>query len=209
MNPAFSIQRRDETIFDDFERLADKMAEAGGVFSALVHGSGPAEANIERLRLIEREADAITCSIFLKTHATYVSPLEHSDIYRLAQRMDDVIDLIATSADRFEIYRIEPPAFEFGNMALALNAAISGIKKSVYALRSRKNYKTIREKCGEIYELRRKSRDVLCDSLLSLFEKIRDAVELFKRKDILERLEKAVDATRDIALILEGVVLKG
>ncbi len=207
MNYAINFYGREKNFFDEFEKLADKIDDACQVFIEILNNDH-IDVNILRLRSLEQEADIITHSIISRMQSVYATPLQSSDIYKLADKMDGIIDLIDSAAERVEVYKMNLPANEMKDLALVLSTAICNLRRSVYSLREKKNHGIIMEKCGEMYELQRRANDVLCDSLMFLFENIRDAVELFKRKEIMEKIEKAIKLNLDVVLVLEGIVLK-
>jgi len=49
---------------------------------------------------------------------------------------------------------------------------------------------------------------VMRTAVARLFEGEKDAIELIKWKEILERIEDAIDLCEDVSNIIEGIVLK-
>ena len=49
---------------------------------------------------------------------------------------------------------------------------------------------------------------VFKDALLDLFENEKDIVELIKKKEILEIIERAVDKCQNAATVIEGILIK-
>jgi uncharacterized protein Yka (UPF0111/DUF47 family) len=49
---------------------------------------------------------------------------------------------------------------------------------------------------------------VFKNAILNLFEDEKDVVELIKKKEILENIEKAVDKCQNAATVVEGILIK-
>ena len=55
-----------------------------------------------------------------RLNTTFVTPIDREDIYAMACRLDDVLDLIDAVADRLLVYRIDSPTD--GAIAMARSA---------------------------------------------------------------------------------------
>jgi len=71
-----------------------------------------------------------------------------------------------------------------------------------------KNSKKILADCVEIHSLENAGDIVLRTVITNLFESEKDAIELVKRKDIIEHLEEAINACEKVSNTVEGIVLK-
>ena len=49
---------------------------------------------------------------------------------------------------------------------------------------------------------------VFKESIVNLFESEKDVIELIKKKEILENIEKAVDRCQNVATVIEGILIK-
>jgi len=52
-----------------------------------------------RIRDIEHDADEATHAIMLKVNSSFITPFDREDIYRLASKLDDCMDLMQAAAD--------------------------------------------------------------------------------------------------------------
>ncbi|MFA4915896.1 MAG: DUF47 family protein [Syntrophales bacterium] len=199
---------REERFFDYFEELAEKIEEGGLLFLEMVESSDYSEVRTAKIKEIEHEADIITHTTYEKMHKTFLTPLDREDIYKLVNKMDSVLDMIEASAVRMHLYKVKKPSREIVDQAKILNEAIAIIKKIVHGLRDMKNAKMILEACIEINTLENEGDYILRTAMASLFEHEKDVFELIKWKEILERIEEALDICEDISNVVEGIVLK-
>lgn len=200
---------KDEKFSDQFEALADKIQEGGELFMDLMNNYRDVEKKVSRLKAIEHEADNITHGIYQKLHRTFITPLDREDIYALANRMDSIIDMIESSAMRMHLYRVREPLPECMDLALVLNKSVALVKKTIYAMRYyKKDAKAILDMCVEINSLENEGDQILRQSMVCLFEKEEDPIELVKWKEIFERIEEATDICEDVSNVIEGIILK-
>lgn len=197
-----------EVFLKCLEELSEKVDEGGRGFLQMLGDDEKSEEKAKRLREIEREADAITHEIYEKMHTTYLSPMEPEDVYGLAGKMDSIVDLIESAASRMKIYSLREPYDDVERLAKILCDISAKIRKMVHGLKDRKNFKAILETCGEVRTLERAGDNRLHEALTLLFERERDSTEILKRKEILEKIEEAINTGDDVSDILEGIVLK-
>jgi predicted phosphate transport protein (TIGR00153 family) len=194
---------------DNFEELADKIQEGGLLFVEILNDFKSSKDRISMLKEIEHEADTITHRIYQDLHKTFITPLDREDIYSLANKMDSIVDMIDESASKMQLYRIKEPLPDHKHLAAVLNKSIALVNKSIHAMRNRRaNINMILEYCIEINSLENEADNILRQSMAQLFEREKDAIELIKCKEILERIEETTDLCEDVSNIIEGIILK-
>jgi len=199
---------RDEKFYDLFEELAEKIEEGGKLFIDILSNYKYSEPKIAKLKEIEHEADSITHKTYERMHRTFLTPLDREDICALLNKMDSVLDMIEESAAGMYLYRVKEPREELHALAKILVHAITKIKEIVYALRDKKKSEMIIAGCVDINTLENEGDYVMRTAVARLFEGEKDAIELIKWKEILERIEDAIDLCEDVSNIIEGIVLK-
>jgi uncharacterized protein len=194
---------------DNFEELAYKIKEGGMLLVEIFNDYKNSKEKILKMKEIEHEADMITHRIYQDLHKTFITPLDREDIYSLANKMDSIIDMIDESANKMQLYRIKEPLADHKALAIILDKSIALICKSIYAMRNRHaNIDRILEMGKEIHTLENEADHVLRQSMAELFEREKNAIELIKCKEILERIEEATDICADASNIIEGIILK-
>jgi predicted phosphate transport protein (TIGR00153 family) len=199
---------RDEKFYDLFEELATKIEEGGALFINILDNYKYSEPKVAKLKEIEHEADSITHRTYEKMHRTFLTPLDREDIYALVNKMDSVLDMIEASVARMYLYKVKEPREELHVLAKILVQAIAKIKEVIFALRDKKKSPMIMAACVDINTLENEGDYVMRTAVARLFEREKDAIELIKWKEILERIEDAIDLCEDVSNIVEGIVLK-
>lgn len=198
---------KEEAFFSNFEELAIRIDEAAKLFIDLLNESKYADAKIFRIKELRNEAAAIVHRIRDKMYRTYLAPIDEEDVYALAGKLDGIIGLIAMSAVRIDLYKIKPGEGII-ELSETLNDAVEKIAVIIPKLKNRKEFQEILSACAEIKKLEGKGDAIIHEALKQLFEREKDAIELIKLKENLERLEDTINLCDDVADILEGIVIK-
>ena len=75
----------------------------------MVFDFSDAPAKAMAIKELEALADVLTHELIRKINTTFITPFDREDVYALASRLDDVLDLIEAAADRLVLYRIKEP----------------------------------------------------------------------------------------------------
>ncbi|MCD8319069.1 MAG: DUF47 family protein, partial [Paraprevotella sp.] len=162
-----------------------------------------------RLMDIVIKGDQLTHKILDELETTFITPLDREDLNSLASSMDDMIDGINSCAKRIHIYN--PRSLGEGAKELCgfIVKEASYISKSVDELEAfRKNPLALREYCAELDEVENQADDVYDFFVKKLFEEEMDCIELIKVKEILQEMDRAIDAAANVGKILENVIVK-
>jgi uncharacterized protein Yka (UPF0111/DUF47 family) len=122
--------------------------------------------------------------------------------------VDDVLDLILATADRFVLYKIKKPTPETLKMTEVLISSIEILGKAVFSLKDRKHSRRTLDYCVEVNRLENEGDMLHKGAIGELFADGKDAVEIIKWRDIYEHLESAIDKCEDVADTVEGIVVK-
>jgi uncharacterized protein len=199
---------KEQKFFDDFEELANTIEKGGLLFLEILNNYEHSEAKLATLKEIEHNADRITHIILAKLHKTYITPLDREDIHALANKMDNILDIIEGAAVRMYLYGVKKPGKEIIELALILNSAIAVVNRVIHALRDKKSFKMIIEACVEIHTIENEGDYLLHQCMARLFQQEQDCFELIKMKELYELVEEAIDTCEDVTNIVEGIVLK-
>src|SRR5436190_1001652 len=89
--------------YELFTASANNLLDGAHTLHALITGPREQREDLNReLRDAEHRGDDRTHSILREVNSTFVTPLDREDIYRLAGRLDDVMDFFEAAADAFE-----------------------------------------------------------------------------------------------------------
>jgi uncharacterized protein len=199
------ILPKEHCFFDHFEDHIHLAVETCREFLAITKG-GDIAMGVKKIEIMEHKTDEITHHCIEALHKTFITPMERTDIQKLIQRLDDIVDFIDGTAMRFILYDIKEIRSETRDLADVLILATEEIEKALKKLRHPKSFDSIRENLIAIYDLENRGDEILRAALMRLFKE-NDPILIIKWKEIFERLEKAVDRCEDVANIIEGVVI--
>jgi predicted phosphate transport protein (TIGR00153 family) len=199
---------KEDAFFAQFDALATCQVEATQTFIDMLSHYGDAPAKERRIKDIEHRADEISHHAIEMLHKTFITPFDRDQILKLVSRMDDVIDLVDSVTRRMSLYGVTEATGELREMGIVLQKACLQIQLAVKSLRNLKNVTDIQKACVEINKLENDG-DLLRDAVVAkLFREGRNAIDVFKWKEIYEDVETAIDRCEDVANIIEGVVLE-
>ncbi|MFO0752159.1 MAG: DUF47 family protein [Thermodesulfovibrionales bacterium] len=194
--------------FELFDRVASNVTRGATLLVSLMESGGEGmEALAKEIYEVEQEGDMLTHDIMKKLNKTFITPIDREDLYALASRLDDVIDLIWSAVDRMTVFRIRKATPEAVSMSKDLLLTTEVINKTIRKLKE-KNYPHVQELCIEINRLENRIDRDFRDALGKLFDETNDPIFIIKWKEIYEILEDASDRCEDVANIIEAIVLK-
>jgi uncharacterized protein len=193
--------------FGQFDLALENLSRATNVLVDMFNNFETFEKKVKSMYEFEQEGDMITHDIMKELNKTFLTPIDREDIYALASRIDDVVDLIWAAVDRMIVYKVEKPTPEVISIAEDLQMTADVLKKALRELRA-KQYSHVQEHCIEVNRLENRIDRKYRDALGKLLNDHYDPVHIIKWKDIYQLLEDASDRAEDIANILEGIVLK-
>jgi predicted phosphate transport protein (TIGR00153 family) len=198
---------REERFFDLFEEAARNAVKGAELLADLMANYSNTAELRQQIEEVEHEGDIITHEIADRLNRTFVTPFDHEDIHALAGRMDDILDNIEATADRMHLYEAGEPSADMADLVNVLAETTRVLEKAITGLRDMKNARRILDYCIEIHRLENVGDEQSRNALANLF-KTADAMRALKWKEIYDHVENAIDKCEDVAMILEGIVVK-
>ncbi len=196
---------RDEHFFAMFAELSARLTSSAALLDQLFKDPARLAEHVARIKEVEHEADTVTYEIITRLNKTFVTPLDREDIHLLASRLDNVIDLLDGAARRAAMFRItetKPAAGKITEIlveaAACIGVAVADIRKPRIVVEQNRRVKRLEEKGDTVYQ----------DAVAALFEGSPDPLEVMKWKEMLDKLEDALDACEDVSNMLESIALK-
>ena len=194
--------------FDLFEKAANNILEGAKLLEDFFSSSDNLAQKLKAIEDAEHRGDQITHDTMEMLNKTFITPLDREDIHELVSRMDDILDLIYGTANRFVLYKVQVAGPEMKMVAQILVKAVGEVSKAVLRLRNMKKPEMILALCIEINRLENEADEALRLAISNLFDREKDPIRVIKEKEILETLEDAADRCEDVANVLEAIVLK-
>jgi predicted phosphate transport protein (TIGR00153 family) len=196
-----------ETIFYDlFSQAADNLVDGSRLLLELLHAEQAKRSDIgAKIRDAEHRGDEVTHQILREVNSTFVTPFDREDIYRLASRLDDVMDFIEAASDLVVLYELESMPSEILRLAELLEHAAQITSQAMPRLRSLNN---LSDYWIEINRLENDADKLFRRFVARLFSGEYDALMVMKLKEIAEELESAADAFENVADTVETIAVK-
>jgi uncharacterized protein len=203
--PRLGFVSRDREFFDLFEEAGGNILRAADLLDRMLRDY-PEQSELARDILIcEQAGDRITHDIIRRLNETFVTPIDREDIYALASKLDDIVDFIEEVADYLGLYQIEAPMEQALQMAHVLLQSCRLVSEAMPRLRG---FQDLSHYTVEINRLENDGDRIVREAIAALFNDGIDPMVVIRWKDIYERLEAAIDATEQVAFILESIALK-
>lgn len=196
-----------ETVFYDlFTESAANILEGARTLDALVTGPRHARPQLaKKLRDLEHRGDDCTHSVLREVNSTFVTPFDREDIYRLASRLDDVMDFFEAAGDLIVLYDLEVLPLEMHHFTEIL---VRGAELTAAAMPRLKSLTNLSDYWIEINRLENDADKLYRRFVARLFSGEYDALTVLKTKEITEQLESAADALENVADTVETIAVK-
>jgi hypothetical protein len=204
------LKPREMVFFDLLESATANAYQAAQLFDREIRSGDPERfAELRRqMKDLEHIGDDFTHEIIDRLNHTFVTPIEREDILHLAHAIDDVVDRIHSICERLILYRIShvmPAVTEMSSIIVEGSGELVHLIKS---LRNMSNQKEIRDRIRRVHTLENKADSIYHAALAQIFEDPKDAVELVKWKELLEKIEDATDKIELVAKVIGSTVMK-
>jgi len=158
-----------------------------------------------RIHILENKCDDLTHSVISELNDTFITPIDREDIYSLVNSLDDIVDSIDTIGSRASIYKFKAPipfCIQLCEILLLQANVIEDVIKQI------QDAKLTTEKIVQVKHLETEGDVMFRDAIEHLFEHEKDAIELIKKKEIIENIERAIDRCHHTATVVEGILIK-
>src|SRR6266567_511941 len=148
----FGLIPKEEKFFKLFKDMTENIIVGAKLLKEMLDDfANPLESQ-RRIKDIEHKGDSITHDIIQTLNKTFITPLDREDIYALASKLDDILDLIDASAQRVIMYNVEVIPPEAKSLGFIILQSCYAVDKAV-AMLGKKTNEQIFEACVEINSL--------------------------------------------------------
>ena len=159
----------------------------------------------ERMHALENTGDDATHAIIGHLDRSFVTPFDREDIYRLASRLDDVVDHMDAAVDLATLYRVgELPDGVSAQVDLLCRAA----QLTADAMPRLTEPQELTAFWVEVNQLENEADQVYRRLLSRLFSGTYEALTVLKLKQVADDLEDAADAFEHVANVVETIAVK-
>jgi uncharacterized protein len=197
---------KDEKFFKIFGEMSQHLLDAAGTLVQMLSDpGGDIQGFSTKIKDLEHKGDHLTHRVIDELNKTFITPIDREDIHDLSTALDDVLDLIDSTATRIVLFQIKEKISDLPEMAGVLLSQVKEIEAAVGRLQDNDH---VIERCIEINRLENDADRLFQSAIAALFEHVKDPIEVIKRKEIIETLEHATDMAEDVANVLESIMVK-
>jgi uncharacterized protein len=200
------IKPRNTRFFDLFSVAGRNVVAAVDVLREFVGAQTEQRAELaRRMHDAEHAGDDATHAIVEHLDRSFVTPFDREDIYRLAVRLDDVIDFMDAAVDLATLY--EPEALPDGVRA-QVDILDEMARLTADAMPRLSTLRDLTDYWVKINELENDADRIYRRLLSYLFSGEIDTLTVMKLKEIIDQLESAADAFEHVADVVHTIAVK-
>jgi hypothetical protein len=200
------LKPRDTRFFDLFSVAGTNVVTAVEVLREFVSAPTEARADLaKRMHDAEHAGDDATHAIIEQLDRSFVTPFDREDIYRLAVRLDDVVDFMDAAVDLATLYN--PEALPDGVRA-QVDTLDEMARLTADAMPRLSTLRDLTDYWVKINELENDADRVYRRLLSYLFSGELDTLTVMKLKEIIDQLESAADAFEHVADVVHTIAVK-
>ncbi len=193
---------KEEKYFDDFKEMIGLIEEMAVHTEKIFRFEDPS-AHIIKMKPLELLCDEITNKITKRLNKTFITPFDREDIFALIKRLDDVSDMLLGATVRVENFHIDKKIDYADKLASIICEQVRELGTAIQDLKVKrvnelKAVKALEVEADRVYQQATKE----------LFEKEKDAIELIKKKEIIDLLENTADKCQSTANVILSIFIK-
>lgn len=202
---------KEKRFFPLYIQSAENILKAAELLEEVTETEDPEERRIlaHRIKECETEGDRITDRIIDELLDAYVTPFDRDDIHSLAEDMDTFLDNIRDSSKKIAIYQPRTNSHKLQQIAGYIRKDAEILLEMTRRFdKMRDEVKWFDDRCDDIKENEHICDDIYESYMSNLFEFESDAVELVRKKNILQALEDTSDVAKRVSGTLRSIVVK-
>ena len=204
----FSLLPKEESFFNLFIESAGNVNESAKKLLDLMEDYTNVPEKVAEIKRLEEIGDSIIHRTWVSLRRTFFTPLDREDIGSLGERLDDVVDSIEEAARYMLEYRIKTPTESAKELARIIVRCSDVLNSAMAVLKNRKGKMTeLLPLKDQLHTLENEADQITSKAMGDLFENY-EAIDIIKWKEVYAQLEGASDRCEEIAVILEGIVIK-
>lgn len=202
----FNFLPKEEQYFALFSQMTSHIYDAASALVEMVNDkNSDFVEHSRRIKVIEHTCDELTHSISTRLNKSFITPFDREDIFLLSSALDDIVDLIDSSARALVMYDVHQStsyarrfADVIQSMAVQLHEIVSMLSRP----------SGLSPRLAEIHRLEHDADDLYHAAIGELFKNETDPLTVIKWKAIYEKLEATVDRCENVSNIIESVIIK-
>ena len=196
---------RNEKYFSMLNQLVGEIRKGSDLLVRLFDDIAKNEAISEQIKAVELACDRHSATIVETLNSAFITPIDREDIYLLATELDDIMDMINDMARLTVLYGVTKSTPQAVSLSRTLMDSVVELEKMFAVLETRKG---VREHIERIKTLEEEGDRLSQAAIQGLFANEKDPIEVIKWVKIYEEMEAGIDRCKDVAKVVEAVVMK-
>jgi uncharacterized protein len=189
--------------FDDFREMISHIQQMAKYTEQLFAAELIDNNHYLNIKPLELRCDEITSRIVKRLNKSFITPFDREDIFALIKKLDDISDMLLGAAARIETFNITKKITHADKLASIINKQVQELGMAIQDLKARK----INE-AKAVKDLESEADQVYRNAIQDLFTNEKDAIELIKKKEILDLLERISDRCQSVANVILSIFIK-
>jgi predicted phosphate transport protein (TIGR00153 family) len=201
----FRLIPRDNGFYPLFERQAETAVDTAIQLQKLMVSLPIASDRVDTIVAAERAGDEVMRMVRNRLEKSIVTPFDPEDIQALANSLDDVLDEMRAAADFAHLHQLSVPLEGVDDLVALLRKIVEANRTLVGKL------STLHDVHGDLDEIG--SLESTADAtyrriMAELFSGRYEALDILKWKDVVEAVERAINAVEDASDVIQAIAVK-
>ena len=201
----FRLIPRDNGFYPLFEQQAATAVDTAVQLEKLMASLPIKTGRVETIVAAERAGDEVMKLVRTRLETSIVTPFDREDIQSLANSLDDVLDEMRAAADLANLHHLSTKLTGVTELVGLLRKIVEANRTLVGKL------STLDDVYGDIEEI--DSIESQADAtyrriMAELFSGKYKALDILKWKDVVEAVERAINAVEDASDVIQAIAVK-
>jgi len=197
---------QDKVFYSLIEKESKMVLEGANVMSEIMENSKNIKELREELKKIEEKGDSVVREIHQRLNRTFITPIDHEDISKLASLYDDVLDHIWATVNKMYLFKVTKVTPEMKKFAKIILKSIEEINHA-FKYMKKMDQEEIEKQSEKVHSLENEGDVLLNNSYARLFKE-KNPVSIIIMKEVYEYLETILDESEDVCNVIQNIVIK-
>lgn len=193
---------KEEKYFEDFKEMIGHIEEMA-FHTQKIFQFEDVQSHILKMKPLELRCDEITTKITKRLNKTFITPFDREDIFALVKRLDDISDMLLGASARVETFHISKKDDAAEKLASIICEQVKELGIAIQDLKVKRMNELRAVKVLEV-----EADKVYAQAMKELFDNEKDAIELIKKKEIIDLLERTSDTCQHTANVIMSIFIK-
>jgi len=198
----------------DYFKLLEQQAEfslqASELLLEILTHYSPDKISQQQFQMhnIEHKADDLHHDIVTKLSKVFITPIDHEDILRLVQTIDDVTDALDQVTRNMYMFHVNNITKEISTLAEKVNKCVKTFKEAITELKNFKKPEKLRQLLVEVNTIESEADAIYIEAIHRMFSPDNDVKNIIGMKAVYDSLESCFDLCEDASDIIEQIIMK-